>query len=96
MDQLQRQARLDPSPGLTAPTAKQIPRSQPQVLGNQQPKADQVAGDLVGQQLPHAAFQAGRIARLGAGAFLGPLGLDLQFTLRAVLIEFFFEARTLR
>ena len=96
VDQLQCQARLDALAGLTAPTAKQIPCSQPQVLGNQKPKADQVAGDLIGQKLPHAAFQADRIAGLGAGAFLGPLGLDLQFTLRATLIEFFFEGRTLR
>jgi len=49
VDQLERQAGLDPPAGLTAPTAKQIPRSQPQVLGNQKPEADEVAGDLVGQ-----------------------------------------------
>ncbi len=51
--------------------------------------ADELWNYLVGKKLSHAALQAGRIARLGAGAFLGPLGLDLQFTLRAVLIEFF-------
>jgi len=49
VDQLECQARLDPSAGLTAPTAKQIPCSQPQVFGNQKPKAHQVAGDLIGQ-----------------------------------------------
>jgi hypothetical protein len=66
------------------------------VFRNQEPKADQVARDFIGEQLPHATFQAGRITRLSAGALPGPLGLDLQFTFRAILIEFFFEARTLR
>jgi hypothetical protein len=66
------------------------------VFGNQEPKAHHVAGDLVGQQLAHAAFQADRIARLRAGASARPLGLNLRFALRAVPIEFFFEARTPR
>jgi hypothetical protein len=66
------------------------------VLGDQQPKADKIAGDLIGQELPHAALEAERIARLGAGAFLGPLGLDFPISDRSILIEFFFEGRTLR
>ena len=37
MDQLQRQSRFDPLSRLPAPTAEQIPSSQPQVFGNQEP-----------------------------------------------------------
>ena len=96
VDHLQRQTRFDALGRLTAPTAEQVPCAQPQVFGNQQPQAHQVAGDLVGQELPHAAFDAERIAGLGAGAFLGPLGLDLPISDRSILIEFFFEGRTLR
>jgi hypothetical protein len=66
------------------------------MLGNQQPQAHEVAGNLVGQELSHAAFQAERIAGLGTSAFLGPLGLDLPISDRPILIEFFFEGRTLR
>jgi hypothetical protein len=32
------------------------------MLGDQQPQANQVAGDLVGQKLPHTPFQINRIA----------------------------------
>jgi hypothetical protein len=66
------------------------------VLGDQQPQAHEVAGDLVGQDLSHAALETERIAGLGAGAFLGPLGLDRPISDRSILIEFFFEDRTLR
>jgi hypothetical protein len=66
------------------------------VLGDQQPQPHQVARDLVGQELPHAALDAERIAGLGAGALLGPLGLDRPISDRSILIEFFFEGRTLR
>ena len=76
MDQLKPQARLDPIAGPAAPAAEQVPGSQPQMFGNQQPEADQVSRDLVGQKLPHAAFQAGRIAGFAAGVSLGPLGVD--------------------
>ncbi len=96
MDHLQRQAWLDTSAALPAPTTEQVPSAQPQVFGNQEPEAHEVAGDLVGQDLPYAAFQAERIAGLGTGAFLGPLGLDLPISDRSVLIGFFFEDRTLR
>jgi hypothetical protein len=37
MDQLKRQARLDPIPRLAAPAAEQIPGSQPQMFGDQHP-----------------------------------------------------------
>ena len=50
---------------LTTPSAEQVPRARPQVLGDQQPRAHQIAEDLVGQELPHAAFQ-GKDAQLEA------------------------------
>jgi hypothetical protein len=66
------------------------------VFWNQQPQAHEVAGDLVGQKLPHAALETERIAGFRTGAFLGSLGLDLPLSDRSILIEFFFEGRTLR
>ena len=53
MDHLKRQTGFHSLSGLTAPTTKQIPRTQTQMLRDQQPQANQVAGDLVGQELPH-------------------------------------------
>ena len=96
VDQLQRQTRLNALARLVGPTANQVPSAQPQVFRHQQPQAHQVAGDLVRQELPHAALQAGRIARFGAGPFLGALRLDFPISDRPALIEFFFEGRTLR
>lgn len=96
MHQLQGQARLDLGAGLTTPAAQQVPGAQAQMLGQQQPQPDQIAGDLVGQQLTDAAFQAGGIAGFTARAFLGALGVDGELTLGPALVEFFFEGRSLR
>jgi len=64
------------------------------MLGGQQPKAHRVALNLVGQQLPHAAFDTRRVARLFSGVSPGALRFDLWFTLaaRATLVEFFLKA----
>ena len=66
------------------------------MFGDQQPQADQVAGDLVGQKLAYAPFQAGRVAVLRIDPLEGPLGLDRLLSLWTTAVEFFFEARILR
>jgi len=62
------------------------------VFGDQKPKADEVAGDLIGEKLSNATLHAGRITGFDAGAFLGPLGLDFQLSCRPILIKFFLKA----
>jgi hypothetical protein len=66
------------------------------MLGDQQPQANQVAGDLVGQKLPHAPFQIDWIAGFDADVLEGPLRLDLLLISWTTSVEFFFEVRTLR
>jgi hypothetical protein len=56
VNQLQRQSRFDVLARPPGPTTEEIPRSQPQVLGHQQPQASQIAADLVGQHLPQATL----------------------------------------
>ncbi len=94
--QLKCEARFDTLAGLAGPTTEQIPGSQAQVLGDQQPKADLVATDLIGQQLAHGALEAGGITGLGLGALTGSNRLDGRFRVGTVTMEFFFVGRTVR
>jgi hypothetical protein len=97
MDQLQRQTRLDAFTGLPGPSTEQIPSAQAQVLGDQQPKPDQIATDFIGQELPHATFQAAWVTRLGFGARAGALGFDDgPFSDGTIAVEFFFAGRIVR
>jgi hypothetical protein len=77
------------------PAAQQIPGSQPHQFGDQQPHAQQVAGDLVREQLANAAFQAAGITRLGLDSLLADLRQDRGFRVGSVAIEFFFVVRAL-
>src|SRR4051812_2209213 len=61
VNQLQGQPRLDVLAGLLAPVAQQTPTAQTQVLRHEQPQADQVAADLVAENLPYTAFNTKRI-----------------------------------
>ena len=94
VNELQGQAGFGPQRRVARPAAQQIPGTQPQMFGNQQPQPDQIAGDLVGQQLPHAAFEARRVSRFQSRASSGALRLDGRQGLRT-LKEFFFEGRSL-
>jgi hypothetical protein len=96
MDQLQRQSGLNTGPVPCCPTTEQIPGAQTQVLWNQQPQTDQIAIDLIGQQLTDSAFNAGGVGGLCFGAFFGPLGFDGELSTGTVTMEFFFEGRTVR
>jgi hypothetical protein len=79
----------------SSPVCQQIPGSQPQVFGRQQPEPNQITRDLIGQQLANAALDAESI-ELFAPVF-SESSMGLQFDDRALgmeLIEFFFAART--
>jgi len=81
--------------GEPGPACQQIPGSQAQVFGSQQPEADQVARNLIRQHLADAAFDA-EVIELFAPIFSqGSEGLQLdRWTLRVELVEFFFGVRT--
>jgi hypothetical protein len=96
VDQLQRQAWLDPIGPLRGPRADQVPGTQPEQFGGQQPNASQVSHDLVGEELAHAAFDASWVAGDGGRPGLGGLHFQRWLGVRAVSIEFFFEGRTPR
>lgn len=64
---------------------------------SQQPKADQIAGDFIGQQLTNAAFNADYVDFFAAIFSGGAECLDLdRRSLRVELIEFFFAAQIAR
>ncbi len=96
VDQLQSQTRFDAFRASGGPAAYQVPGSQAEKFGDEQPQPGQVSHDLVGEQLPHASLDAFRVARYGLGAFLGDLCFDGGLSIRSVAIEFFFEGRTPR
>jgi hypothetical protein len=74
---------------------QQIPGSQAQVFGRQQPKADQIARDFIGQQLADAALDAEMIELFAPVFSESSMGLQLDDrALGMELIEFFFAART--
>jgi hypothetical protein len=65
------------------------------VLRRQQPEADQITGNLIGQELADAAFDAEVVELFPAVLADGSKGLQLQGgTLGVELIEFFFASRT--
>lgn len=65
------------------------------MFGRQQPETDQIARDLIGQQLANAAFDAEAIELFAPIFSQGPKGLQFHGrTLRVEQIEFFFGVRT--
>ena len=79
------------------PGAKQIPGAQAQMLRGQQPDADLIAGDLVGEQLANLPLDACRVTGLGTLFAPGALGMDvLRGSFRAKSVEFFFASRSRR
>ncbi len=98
VNQLHSQPRFHSLARLPRPSTQKIPRSQSQMLGDQEPDTGQVASDLVGKKLAYTAFDAARITWFRPGTF--PAGTCLQcpkwFRTRAALIKFFFEARSRR
>jgi hypothetical protein len=94
MDQLQGQPGLDAFAGGAAPTDQQVPSSQAQVFGDQQPQPQHGTADLVGQELPDATLQTLGITRLGVNFSLGTLRLHSLFRARVATMKFFFEGRS--
>ena len=94
--QLQRQAREDRRAGLAGPAAEQVPHTQAQVLGDQEPGTHLVASDFLGQQLAHAPFQADRIGRFVARFLPGALGgQEQRLVIGAGGVKFFLQTEVL-
>ncbi len=92
--QLHRQARFHAIGGPVGPGAQEVPGAQAKVLGNQPPQADEIAADLVGQQLTNAPFEAAGIAGFGFDARGGALGFQRRgLGVRTIAVEFFFAGR---
>jgi len=95
MSELQGQAGGEVGRGGSGPAAEQIPGTQAQVFGYEQPEADQITGDLIGQELADAAFDAEVVELFAAILADGSKGFQLHGgTLGVELIEFFFAVRT--
>lgn len=95
MHELQGQAGRKVGGGRPGPTREQVPGSQAQVFGGQQPEAHQVAGNLIRQELADAAFEAAGIDFFPAISAQGAKGLEFYGrALGMELVEFFFAART--
>ena len=98
VDHLQGHSRLDSFGRLARPATQQVPGSQAQMFGQQQPDASQVSADLVRHELPYPALDAEGITRLGFGTLAAGVGFDGRKRLmaRTTPIEFFFEGRNRR
>ena len=99
MDQLQGQTRGKVGRRWASPLLQNIPSTQTQVLGSQKPKTDEVARNLIGQELSDLTFQAGGVGGLEALAFSGALNGQRRGRGRALGVEpvqFFFEGRNRR
>lgn len=95
--QMQSHPRFDPIAGLATPCAQQVPCTQPEVLGDQKPGANLIAGDLIGEQLTHVALDAAWVDSLKAGLASRALGVDKRPGQRRIkCVEFFFEDRNRR
>lgn len=57
VDQLQGQAWFDVVCRPAGPLSEQVPSSEAEVFGDEQPEADEIPGDFIGEELSNAAFQ---------------------------------------
>jgi hypothetical protein len=98
MDQVEGQTRGQAFLGqLARPSPQQVPSAQAEVFGHQQPQAQQVARDFIGQELADASLDAAGVGGLAADAFGGALGGDGGRRFLGVEgVEFFFVSRNRR
>jgi hypothetical protein len=96
MDQLECNPWRDALAWLSGPSTDQLPGAQPQVCRTQEPEADHIATDLVGQELSHPAFEACGVARFRFQTFFGALSLNGRFRLGTIAVQFFFAGQSLR
>ena len=96
MDQLEGKPWLDALAWLSGPSTDQLPGAQPQVFRNQEPEADHIATDLVGQELSHPAFKACGVARFRFQTLFGSLSVNGRFRLWTRAGQVFFAGPSLR
>jgi len=95
VDQLKGQVWSDVSGGLMGPGAYQVPGSQAQMFGHQEPQPDEGPGDLIGQELANVALATVGVGRFEPGDRLGAMGLQLQRLGGGPKdVEFFFAGRS--
>jgi len=75
---------------LLRPATEKVPGSQTQVFRDEQPEADQIAGDAIGEGLADPQLDRGGISGPLAALRLAGMGFDGCGNLWATLIEFFF------
>ena len=96
MDQLECNPWLDALAWLSGPSTDPLPGAQPQVCRNQEPEADPIATDLVGQERSPPAFEACGVARFRFQTLFGSLSLNGRFRFWTIAVPFFFEGQSLR
>src|SRR2546425_13357940 len=96
MDQLEGNPWRDALAWLSGPSTDQLPGAQPQVCRNQEPEADHIAPDLVGQELSHPAFEACGVARCRWQTLVGAWRLHGRFRLWTRVGQVFFAGQSLR
>jgi hypothetical protein len=97
VDQLQGESRLDASAGPSGPAAEEVPSAEAKMFGDEQPQADEVAAETVGEGLADAGFDGGGIARAVTADVFGGMGFDRwERSVGTEPKEFFFEGRSRR
>lgn len=97
MHHLQCQAWLDFFGVVTGPTAEQVPGAEPQMFRDEEPQAEEGAGDFVGKQLANVTFQAEGIGGFFFDTLFCAVGGDRRdYLLWVGCVEFFFEGRNRR
>ena len=96
MEQREGNPWLDTLAWLSGPSTAQLPGAQPQVCRNQEPEADHMATDLVGQERSPPPFEACGVARCRGQTLFGALRLNGRFRLGTIAGQFFFAGPSLR
>lgn len=96
MDQLERETWLDAGSVLLRPATQEVPGSQAQMFGDEQPQANEVAGNAIGEGLSDTLLDSGGVGRAVAALGLGGIGLNGAGDTRGKLKEFFFADRIRR
>jgi hypothetical protein len=97
IDPVEGQARLDSVGRQAGPGAHEVPGAQAQVLGQQEPDADLIARNLIGQDLADLPLQALGIGWQGTLFFASALGLNKLGRVGGIKCgEFFFAGRNRR
>lgn len=95
VDQLQGEARFDFGGVFAGPSAQQVPGAQAQMFGDEQPDADEIAQDLVAQQLSEGPLDASWVSGFRAPGLFGALGVNQPRLGGGERdMEFFFEDRS--